>query len=417
MKRINNQPVSQLSNEISSKDIQAMFLERAKNAILATAVELMEQDMARLCGEKFSRKSEKDFCHRGGSEQTSLMVDGAKVSVRKPRARKDGKEVELTSLTKMRDKDLLDEQMQSRIMRGVSTRNYAEVINGFSEKTGISKSSVSRSFKKASKKDLDAINNADLSFYKFVSIMIDGTGFGDRTLIVALGVTDDNQKIPLGLIEGNTENAEVVKDLLTSITARHFTFAAERLLAVLDGGKALRAAVIALWGSKVIIQRCWLHKLRNIQGYIPDVNYPQFYSRMKKIMALNDYNAAKAEVESLANWLSTISCDAESSLREARDEILTVHLLAMTGEFRRSLSSTNLIESLIGVVKNKMRNVKNWKYHPKTKEEIPRDKVLRWVASSIQAHRNKMRRVRGGKEQMKILINKLNQLDLQKVSA
>ena len=147
------------------------------------------------------------------------------------------------------------------------------------------------------------------------------------------------------------------------------------------------------------------------------MNYPQFYSRMKKIMSLNDYNAAKAEVESLANWLSTISCDAETSLREARDEILTVHLLGMTGEFRKSLSSTNLIESLIGVVKNKMRNVKNWKYHPKTKEEMPRDKVLRWVASSIQAHRNKMRRVRGGKEQMKILINKLNQLDLQKVSA
>ena len=250
MKRTNNQAISQLSNEISSLDIQAMFLERAKNAILATAVELMEQDMARLCGEKFSRKSEEDFCHRGGSEQTSLMVDGAKVSVRKPRARKDGKEVDLPSLTKMRDQDLLDKQMQDRVMRGVSTRNYAEVINGFSEKTGISKSSVSRSFKKASQKDLDSINNADLSFYKFVSIMIDGTGFGERTLIVALGVTDDNQKIPLGLIEGNTENAEVVKDLLTMITARHFTFAADRLLAVLDGGKALRAAVLALWGGR-----------------------------------------------------------------------------------------------------------------------------------------------------------------------
>ena len=92
--------------------------------------------------------------------------------------------------------------------------------------------------------------------------------------------------------------------------------------------------------------------------YLPEVNYPQFYLRMKKIMGLNDYNAAKAEVESLANWLSTISCDAEASLREARDEILTVHLIGMTGEFRKSLSSTNLIESLIGVVKNKMRNVK-----------------------------------------------------------
>lgn len=417
MKKINNQSVSQLSDELSSIDIQAMLLEKAKNAILATAIELMEQDMARLCGEKFSRKSVNEFCHRGGSERTSLMVDGAKVSVRKPRARKAGKEIELPSLAKMRDQNLLDQQMQGRLMRSVSTRNYAEVIGGFAKKTGISKSAVSRAFKRASQKDLDLINTADLSFYNFVAILIDGTGLGKKTLVVAVGITDDNQKIPLGLIEGDTENASIVKDLLTSITARHFKFAGQRLLAVLDGGKALRAAVKALWGEAVIIQRCWLHKLRNIRDYIPEVNHPQLYSRMKKIMGLTTYQAAKAELESLASWLGVISHDAEASPREAKDEILTVHSLGMTGEFRKSLSSTNIIESLIGVSKTKMRNMKNWQYHPKTKDEIPRDKVLRWVASSIQAHRPKMRRLRGGKEQMKILINKLNQLDLHTLSA
>ena len=135
------------------------------------------------------------------------------------------------------------------------------------------------------------------------------------------------------------------------------------------------------------------------------------------MMGLNNYLAAKAEFESLANWLSTISHDAEKSLRESGYEILTVHQLGITGEFRHSLSSTNIIESLIGVIKGKMKNVKNWKYHPKTADKVPRDKALRWIASSIQAHRPKMRRLRGGKEQMKILINNLNQLDLQKLSA
>jgi transposase-like protein len=224
------------------------------------------------------------------------------------------------------------------MMKSVSTRNYSEVINGFAEKTGVSKSAVSRAFKRASQKDLDAINNADLGFYKFVAILIDGTGVGNKTLVVAVGVTDDNQKIPLGLKEGDTENAAVVKDLLTSMTARNFKLAADRLLAVLDGGKALRAAVKALWGDAVIIQRCWLHKLRNIRDYIPEVNHGQLYNRMKKIMGLNSHDSAKAEVESLADWLSVISHDAEASLREAGAEILTVHALGVTGEFRRSLS-------------------------------------------------------------------------------
>src|SRR6185437_4062521 len=147
------------------------------------------------------------------------------------------------------------------------------------EKTGVAKSSVSRAFKRASKKDLDAINNADLADYRFVAILIDGTGVGGTTKAIAVGVTDDSQKIPLGLREGDTENASVVKDLLTSIIARNFTLATSRLLAVLDGGKALRSAVKAIWGDAVLIQRCWIHKLRNIKDYIPEVNHGQLWKR------------------------------------------------------------------------------------------------------------------------------------------
>jgi transposase-like protein len=411
MKKTNSTNVSQLSLALSSIDVQQMLLSKAKNAVLAMAVELMEQDMLRMCGERFTRKEDADLCHRGGNDWTSLMVDGAKHSVIRPRARKDGEEVELPSLEKMRDQDLLDKQMLSRITKGVSTRNYAGVINGFSEKTGVSKSSVSRAFKRASKKDLDAINGADLSSYRFVAILIDGTGVGETTQVVSVGITDDNQKIPLGLKEGDTENANVVKDLLTSITSRGFTFGAKRLLAVLDGGKALRAAVKALWGDTILIQRCWIHKLRNIKDYIPETNHGQLWRRMKKIMGLNSETQARMEYKSLANWLSTISHDAEKSLHEAGDELLTVHNLGITGEFRGSLSNTNIIESLIGIAKTKMKNVKNWGYHPKTKSKIARDKALRWTAMAIQSHREKMRRLRGGKEQMNSMIKNLNGLD------
>lgn len=411
MKKTNFTNVSQLSHTLSSVNIQEMLMSRAKNAVLATAIELMEQDMEMLCGRPFARKRDADLCHRGGSELTSLMVDGAKHSIRKPRARRDGEEIELPSLLKMRDRELLDSQMLSRIVRGVSTRNYSSVINGFSEKTGVSKSSVSRAFKRASKKDLDAINGADLSEYNFVAILIDGTGVGETTQVVAIGITDDNQKIPLGLIEGTTENGTVVKDLLASIIGRGFTLSARRLLAVLDGGKALRHAVKVIWGDACLIQRCWLHKLRNIQDYIPEANHGQLWQRMKKMMGLNSLVAAEKEFESLADWLSTISQEAERSLREAGQELLTVHELGLVGEFRNSLSSTNIIESLIGIAKAKMKNVKNWNYHPNLKNKIPRDKALRWTAMAIQSHRNKMRRLRGGKGQINTLINKLNELD------
>jgi transposase-like protein len=417
MKKINCNSVSQMTSTISSVDVQKMLLDRAKNSILATAIELMEQDMEFLCGSRFGRKVDDDLCHRGGSEATSLMLDGAKYSVRRPRARKNGKEVALPTLEKMRDQDLLDRQMLSRIMRGVSTRNYSEVISGFSEKTGVAKSSVSRAFKRASKKDLDAINSADLSSYSFVAILIDGTGVGETTQVVAIGIADDNQKIPLGLKEGTTENASVVKDLLTSIIARGFKFKASRILAVLDGGKALRAAVKALWGDAVLIQRCWLHKLRNIKDYIPETNHSQLWRRMKKIMGLTSKDHAEKEFALLADWLESISVDAKKSLLEAGGELLTVHSLGLLGSYRNSLSSTNIIESIIGVAKNKMKNVKNWNYHPKTKSKIPRDKALRWTAMAIQSHREKMRRLRGGKEQINLLVNKLNGLDSMKQAA
>ena len=129
------------------------------------------------------------------------------------------------------------------------------------------------------------------------------------------------------------------------------------------------------------------------------------------MMGLNSQAQAEKEFRALADWLSTISHDAEKSLNEAGEELLTVHSLGITGTFRNSLASTNLIESLIGVVKTKTRNVKNWDYHPKTKSKVSRDKALRWVATAIESHRGKMKRLRGGKEQMSGLLNKLDGID------
>jgi len=407
----------QLSFEVSSIDIQKLFMERAKNAITSLGLELLEQDARKLAGIPFSRKND-ELLYRGGSAKTSLLVDGGKIQIERPRVKDHkGREVTLPILEKLRDQDLLDEQIASRLMLGASTRNYQPLVDTFSKKTGVSKSAVSRAFVRASQKDLDAINTADLSEHSFVALVVDGTHFGDKTVIVAAGITKECRKIPLGLVEGTTENASIVKDLLSSIVGRGFKFSSGKLLAILDGSKALKSAVTSLWGSNVIIQRCWLHKLRNIRDYLPKENHSQLAGRMKKMMSLNSLESAQTEFRRLHEWLETISIDAANSLAEVgATELLAVHKLGITGVLRNSLTTTNAIESLIGVVKSKSKRVSNWGYHPKLKAKIPRDKILRWVASSIQAHRPKLRRLRGF-EKANLLVNALNGVDQMKISA
>ena len=203
--------------EVTSADIQKLFMERAKNAVAALGLELLEQDARKLAGAPFSRKSD-ELLYRGGSAKTSLLIDGGKVQIERPRVKDHkGREVALPIMEKLRDQDLLDEQIANRLILGVSTRNYQPVVDSFSKKTGVSKSSVSRAFVRASQKDLDAISNADLSAHKFVGLVVDGTYFGDKIVIVAAGITSDCRKIPLGIKEGSTENAAIVKDLLNSI--------------------------------------------------------------------------------------------------------------------------------------------------------------------------------------------------------
>lgn len=367
--------------------IQAVLLERAKQAALAMAVALLEQDAEELCGQRYERKSTEQG-HRGGHEQTSVVVEGAKYGIRRPRVRRDNHEVALPTLAKLQSQDLLDEQMRQRLVVGVSTRNYEQVLDGYSEKLGVSRSSVSRAFVRASQKDLDSINEGKLGAYGFVALMIDSLEVGGRTVVAALGITAAMEKIAVGLREGDTENSEVVKDLLVSIQERWFTLHCERLLAVIDGAKALKKALRQVFGERVILARCWLHKERNLRAYLPERVHGTLHWRMKRLMALNTLSDARKELAALREWVAALSVDAAASLDEVGEELFTLHTLGITGELRKSLACTNLIESLFAVVREKIQRVKNWKARRS-------NQILRWVASAIVTHRQKMRRVRG----------------------
>lgn len=367
--------------------IQAVLLERAKQAALTMAVALLEQDAEALCGQRYERKNA-GLSYRGGHEQTAVVVEGAKYTVQRPRVRKNNREVALPTLAKLQSQDLLDAQMHQRMVLGVSTRNYDQVIDGYSEKLGVARSSVSRAFIRASQKDLDTINDGKLEAHAFVALLIDGVEIGGRTVVVALGITAAMEKIPLGLREGDTENSEVVKDLLASLQERGFTLHCERLLAIIDGAKALKKALRHVFGERAVIARCWLHKERNLRGYLPERAHGALHWRLKKLMALNSLTDARTELAALREWVAGLSAQAAASLDEVGEELLTLHALGITGELRKSLSSTNLIESLFSVVRDKIHRVKNWKSQRS-------QQILRWVAASILAHRKKMRRVRG----------------------
>lgn len=393
-------PATNLHAFLNPGQLQTLLLDRCKTAALEFGIELLEQDVESLCGKRYERKAAEGLCHRAGSDETSIILDGVKLRTKRPRVRDENGEVDLPTLAKLQDQDLFDDQIKSRLLRGISTRNYSEVVAAWSKKTGVSKSSVSRAFIRVSKKSLEELNHMNLSKFKFVGIMIDGVDFAGTAVIVALGLTDDLQKIPLGIREGDTENSVVVKDLLASIIERGFVLRSARLIAVLDGAKALKKAVTDVFGERVILQRCWLHKLRNLKKYMPEKFHGDLYWRMKKLMGMTAHADAKSELLRLTEWLDTISLSAGNSLRECGDDLLTVHELNLPRILRNSLSTTNAIESLIGVVRDKTGRVKNWK--SKTKLKVTQ--IARWVASSILEHRSKMRRLYGHKHAAALII-------------
>lgn len=399
--------VQTLHSLLDARQLQEEILIRCKQAALSMGMALLEEEVSALCGPSFSRKVEEQS-HRGGSDQTSIIVQGAKYRIKRPRVRNAQGEVVLESLKKLQTQDLLDEKIHQAMLAGVSTRDYEKVVEGYSDKLGVSKSSTSRAFIRGSQKDLDEINGADLSDLRFIAITIDSFNLYGRAMVMALGVDDKLRKVPLGLKEGDSENSEVVKDLLSSIKERHFTPACSFFLAILDGSKALKKGVRAVFGEQALIQRCWIHKLRNLKKYVPDKLHGTLHWRMKKLMNLSPLQDAEAELQSLARWLAEVSQGALESLEEAGEELLTLHALGITGELRRCLTTTNMIEALIEKIRSKTRRIKRGRSSP--------SQPLRWSAAAIRDHQPTFRKLRGSAQLDRLLLS-LKNFNLESLAA
>jgi putative transposase len=382
--------------------IREMVHQQVRGAALSLVQGLLMEDVEALCGKVFSRKGLEGHC-RGGSDPGSVILQGQRIAVKKPRVKKAGKEVELQTYAALQGYDLLQERIVNHMVNGVSTRDYDELLEEVSGGLGLKKSSVSKAFVRGSREALELINGRDLSFKdpseSWMSVMIDGIEFGGSCVIVALGITTSGKKLILGLKKGDTENWEVCKDLLQELAERGLSLDSPMLF-VLDGSKALKKAVRKVFGESHPIQRCVRHKERNCLSYLPQQFHPEFRRRWKLLHGMSRFDDAKLEYDRLVHWLGQRNQEALASLEEADMETLTVIQLKAGPLLRKTLCSTNPIESAFSRVRSRTGRVKNWK--------SGQDQVTRWSASNLLEAEKKFRIIKGHKEISSFLVELKN---------
>jgi putative transposase len=360
---------------------------------------LMAEEVKQLVGER-SRPLPERTANRWGTESGYCVVMGQKVPVQRPRVRSThDKEVRLGSYELFHRGEPLTETVWEKLMLGLSTRKYGLAVCQFTEAYGLDKSAVSEHFIEASRAKLKEMMERRLEKTRLCALLIDATPFEGQQMVAALGIGEDGRKTILGLRQGATENATVVGELLGDLVDRGLDFSVPRLY-VLDGGKALTAAVKKHAGESAAIQRCQVHKRRNVLDHLTDEQKPGVAKTLNAAYALEDYAAAKQALNGLHRELMDLNPSAARSLGEGMEETLTVHRLHLPMQLRKTMASTNVIESAFSIVEQVCKNVKRW--HDGDQRE-------RWVGSGLLVAEKQFRRVQGHK-QIPALIKELEAL-------
>jgi transposase-like protein len=349
---------------------------------------VMDEEVRHLAGERYEQHDGRR-ADRWGKEDGYCVIDGQKVPIERTRLRNSEKrEVRLGSYEMFRRGTAVSEQVWDKVMHGLSTRNYEAVVRDFSKAYGIEKSAVSEHFIEASRGKVKELMERPLGELRLCAVLIDGTPFRDRQMIVALGIGCDGKKTVLGLREGATENLAPVNALLGELMERGLDFTIPRLY-ILDGGKALHSAVKRYAGEAGFMQRCQIHKKRNVLDHLPEEHRPEVKRKLDRAYSMIHYADAKQALERLHLELMHLNPSAARSLEEGMEETLTIHRLHTPAQIRRTLSSTNVIESAFSVVETVCRNVKRWR---------DGDQIECWVGSGLLVAEMKFRRVIGYSE-------------------
>src|ERR1700719_4559283 len=324
-------------------DIFGLLQEGVGNLLRQAGLELMslvmDEEVRHLAGEAH-QQHEGRRAHRWGKEDGYCVVDGQKVPIRRTRLRTpDKREQRLGSYELFKRSGPMQASVWDKMMRGLSTRNYSAVVKDFHDAYGIEKSAVSDNFIEASREKVKELMERPLGELRLSAVLIDGTPFKDRQMVVALGIGCDGRKTVLGIRKGATENAAVVNALLSELVERGLDFSTPRLY-ILDGGKALHAAVRRHAGEAAFIQRCQVHKKRNIVDHLPDEHKADVKRKLQNAYAMADYAEAKRALDRLHRELMDLNPSAARSLEEGMAETLTVHRLRVADQLRRTLAST-----------------------------------------------------------------------------
>jgi putative transposase len=358
---------------------------------LGVLSEMMAEEVDGVCGPKGKHNPDRT-AYRHGTDDGAVTLGGRRVEVERSRMRtKDGdQEVPLRTYQHFADRDPLQRVVLERMLAGVSTRRYRRTQEPVGEQVeakarSTSKSSVSRTFKERTKRALEQLMSRSLADMRLAAMMIDGLELQGRMMIVALGITTEGVKVPLGLWEGDTENATVVTALLSDLVDRGLD-PEQGILFTIDGSKALRKAIRKVFGERVPVQRCIWHKERNVMDHLPESARPAVKARLRRAWRETDYDRALEQLKRLAAELDRTHPGAASSLREGMEETLTVIKLGITGKLRRTLESTNPCESMIECVRRTQRNVKHWR---------DGEMALRWTAAGMLEAEKQFRKVIG----------------------
>ena len=382
------------------RDVRHAFLGLCVDAGQKVLAAMMEADRIALCGPKGVPDMRRRAV-RGGTTASQVVLGGQRIAVRRPRARSmSAGELALPSFEWAACADPLDAATLAAIAAGVSTRRYAstqEPVAAVHKPRAASKSAVSRRFVQLSQDQLAQWLARPIGKLDLPVVMIDGIHYRDRVILLALGIDTQGNKHVLGLREGSTEATRVVAALLSDLVDRGLDAARMRLW-VIDGGKALRKAIVSTFGKCALIQRCQEHKRRNVAEHLPAELHTSVNRTLKDAWSAADAELAGKQLERLAASLQAKHPGAAASLREGLHETLTVQSLEIGGALYRTLRTTNPIENLNGSVAHYSRNVKRWG---------DGQMVLRWVASALSDAATRMRKLRGC-GQMRTLLKTLD---------
>ena len=371
----------------------------AREGLLALSVgvglgvmhELMAEEVDEVCGPKGKHDPQR-VVYRHGGDEGEVTLGSRRVGVRRPRMRaKDGSgEVPVETYEHFASRDVLSAVVLERMLAGVSTRRFVRTQEPVGEQVeaqarSTSTSAVSRTFVARTSQTLKELMSRRLEDVRLAVLMLDGVVLKDHTNVVALGITTDGVKVPLGLWEGSTENKTIATALLADLVDRGLDVE-QGVLVVIDGSKALRAAVNAVLGPRTPVHRCVRHKERNVLDHLPERDRPEVKRRLRRAWAREDHKQALGELQTLAAELERSHPGAAASLKEGMAETLTVTRLGVTGALKRTLQSTNPCESMIECVRRSSRNVKRWQSG---------EMSLRWTAAGMLEAERQFRRIIG----------------------